>query len=66
MPKTPKAYQYDQQYIHENLIRVLITFNRKKPSDLELMAWLESQPAKSTYIKELIRRDMEAHRESPD
>lgn len=31
------------------------------PKDEELYEWLERQPNKSGYIRELIRRDMEKH-----
>ena len=62
MPKDERAYQYDQQYIKENLIKVLITFNRKKPRDMSVVEWLDAQPAKSTYIKRLIWQDMQAQK----
>ena len=29
------------------------------PKELDLVEWLNQQPKKQTYIKELIRRDME-------
>lgn len=32
------------------------------PADAEVLAWLDAQPNKQGYVKELIRRDMEAHR----
>ncbi|NLQ13289.1 hypothetical protein HGI81_05450 [Olsenella sp. KGMB02461] len=31
------------------------------PKDEELYEWLERQPNKSGYIRELIRKDMEKH-----
>lgn len=29
------------------------------PSDMELLGWLDEQPSKAGYIKDLIRADME-------
>lgn len=53
-------YEIDQKYIKENLKRVLITFNKKKPADMELVDHLQKQPSSMAgYIKGLIREDME-------
>lgn len=58
-------YSYDQEYIKKNLKRVLLTFNRNNPSDMELANWLEQQPwSMNRYIKSLIRSDMEQHLEA--
>lgn len=54
-------YRYDQEYIKKNMKRVLITFNRNNAQDMHLVEWMEQQPGSMTkYIKQLIRKDMEA------
>lgn len=40
----------------QNVKRFTVDF---PPSDAALWEWLEQQPKKQTYIKELIRADME-------
>lgn len=37
--------------------RIVVDVNRK--TEPELLEWLENQPAIQTYIKQLIRKDME-------
>jgi hypothetical protein len=54
-------YRYDQEYIKKNMKRVLITFNLNNAQDMHLVEWMEKQPGSMTkYIKQLIRKDMEA------
>lgn len=56
-----RKYSYDQDYIKKNLKRVLLTFNRNNPSDMELVDWLEKQPfSMNRYIKSLIEKDMQS------
>lgn len=62
MAKDEKAYKYDQDYIKANLIKILITYNRKKPDDMAELEWLNAQEeGKSAYIKRLIREDHAKH-----
>lgn len=44
------------RYAKQNTTRVGVTFY---PADAELLAYLNTQPAKATYIKQLIREDMQ-------
>lgn len=37
--------------------RIVVDVNRK--TEPEMLEWLENQPAIQTYIKQLIRKDME-------
>lgn len=55
--------KYDQQYRRDHMSTKLIAFNRDKPEDIALLHYVESKGdrAFSPYIKELIRRDMEAN-----
>lgn len=53
-------YTYDQEYIKNNLKRVLITFNRTKKADMEIADFLSTREESMTgYIKRLIHEDME-------
>ena len=55
----PKQYARDQKYIKANIKLVHVSLNRKKPEDMEMLMWLESQDeSASSYIKRLIRQDM--------
>lgn len=65
MPRTKEdKYRYDQQYLHENMSNVLVTFNRKKAEDIELLEWIAAQPEKKVaYIKRLIREDMDVRKQ---
>ena len=45
------------KYQRENTTSVSIRF---MPSDADVLAWLRAQPNKAGYVKDLIRRDMEA------
>lgn len=52
---------YDQQYRRDHMTTKLIAFNRDKPEDIALLRYVESKGNRifSSYVKELIRRDME-------
>lgn len=54
--------EYDRAYSKKNVVKKLIPFSRIKPSDVELYEWLCSQPNMTAYIKNLIREDMELHK----
>ena len=55
-----EKYQYDQQYLKENMKVINITFNRRNDEDMELLDWLAKKPGPTVpYIKSLIRADME-------
>lgn len=54
MPRTDAQRRYDRK----NLKGFSIMVNRKTEADL--LAHLEAQPYKASYIKDLIRKDMEA------
>ena len=50
---------YDREYIKNNVMRIDITFNRKKEDDMELIEWLRRiDGSMVSYIKRLIRQDM--------
>ena len=54
-----KKYSYDQEYIKKNLKRILITFNRNNPGDMQLVRWIENQnDSMNAYIKGLVEKDM--------
>lgn len=68
MPKQKSGnfdeYQYQQQYIKENLRFVNVPFNSKFPDEKVLYDYLnahakETGEKKGAYIKRLIREDME-------
>lgn len=57
MKTAEKKYAYDRQYAKEKMQQIKLTLN--KGTDADLLEWLEKQPNKQGYLKELIRRDME-------
>ena len=64
MPKKPSGLfdqaEYIKEYQRENRISKKVTFNRKNPDDMEMVAWLDSRPEGIVqYLKRLIREDME-------
>ena len=51
--------KYVKEYIRENVIRKMITFNKNNPDDMELLEHLKKQPeGMVAYVKRLIREDM--------
>jgi len=55
---------YMNEYVKEKLVYKRVHFTKSNPDDMELLAWLESQPeGAAPYIKRLIRADMEARKE---
>lgn len=59
MGKTEHAKQYDMEYIKQYQRQFMLKVNRKTESDL--LEWLESRDSFQTYVKNLIRKDMEAN-----
>ena len=56
--------KYIAQYNKENIAYRKVSFNRKKPEDVEIMEWIDSQEESvSSYLKRLAKQDMEARRE---
>ena len=57
MPRYESQKRADNEYRKRNVR----SFNLKVyPDDADLLEWFEEQPNKAQYLKELIRRDMEA------
>ena len=55
---------YMNEYVKEKLIYKRVHFTKSNPADMELLAWLESQPeGAAPYIKRLIRADMESRKQ---
>lgn len=51
-------YQYDQQYLKQNMITKRVPFNRTKEVDMALLRWAEAQGNFTQYIKGLIIDDI--------
>ena len=58
MPPFDQA-KYNADYIKQNQKQYLVKVNRIH--DADMIAWIDSQGGSQTYIKNLIRADMEAH-----
>lgn len=56
----PKKNAYLTAWMKENTRRVSIRFNLK--SESEMVEWIENIPNKQSYIKSLIKADMEKHK----
>lgn len=61
MQQTPRKEQHmdseaKKRYDKENTKQILLKFNIK--NDEDILQWLEQQPSKQGYIKELIRSDI--------
>ena len=59
MPRTEAQKRARAKYEGSSVKAVLVRFY---PADADLYDWLCEQPAKATYIKGLIRADMERRR----
>lgn len=55
-----KRDEVNQRYIQKAMRQFMVKINRF--TEPELLEWLESQPNKQGYIKELILADMEKHK----
>lgn len=49
----------NERYRKESVRQVTVRFY---PTEADVWEWLQAQPNKAGYVKELIRRDMEARR----
>lgn len=49
----------NERYRKESVRQVTVRFY---PTEADIWEWLQEQPNKAGYVKELIRRDMEARR----
>ena len=57
VPKTKHGKQYDLEYVKTFQRQFMLKCNRK--TEPELVEWLESKENVQTYLKELIRKDIE-------
>lgn len=57
-----KRYNQRTGYVKNNIKQVMILIH--KEHDKDIIEWLDQQDNKSGYIKDLIRRDMEAYQEA--
>lgn len=48
------------KYMKEKMVQKVVRFS---PNERDILEWLESQPNMSGYIKDLIRKDMEANKD---
>ena len=63
MKKSEAQYRYEQEYIKKNITMVHVPFNYRKPEDVAMLDWLNTNGEKKTaYIKRLIRSDMLKHK----
>ena len=60
-PTSEKRVQYETQYIRENQRQFMLKVNRK--IDPDMIDWLESKENVQSYLKDLIRKDMESSKE---
>lgn len=57
-PVSEKRKKYEIDYIKQNQRQFMLKVNRK--TDPDMVDWLESQENVQAYLKDLIRKDMEA------
>lgn len=51
---------YNEDYQKENIRRIVLKLNRR--TDKEVLEWIEKQTNASGYLKELIKKDMDAQK----
>lgn len=56
MAETPESQKRAMKKYREKINRICVDFS---PAEAELWQHIQSQPKKQTYIKDLIRADME-------
>ena len=63
---SPRKLAYDKQYYGDHITRKVLNFNDLIPEDAELLEWLENLGKRemSSYIKRLVRADMEKQKQS--
>lgn len=54
-------YPANYRYSKENLLKVMVAFNRR--TEPELAEWMEEKENKAGYIKGLVRDDIERSKE---
>lgn len=54
-------YPSNYKYSKENLLKVMVAFNRR--TEPELVEWMEEKENKAGYIKGLVRDDIERSKE---
>ncbi|BDC91384.1 hypothetical protein AAK684_03285 [Leptogranulimonas caecicola] len=59
MTDTEAQRRAKAKYAREKVKALRLAFYRNNPEDAELLAWMESQPNMTGYLKQLIRQDME-------
>lgn len=68
MPDKPKKkwqnYPSNVKYKRENMLRVTVPFNRK--TEPELVEKMEEQESKATYLKRLVKEDIEREGNAQD
>ena len=57
-------YPSNARYERANLMKVTVSFNRR--TEPELVERMEEQEQKATYLKDLVRRDLEADKENKE
>lgn len=63
MADTEAQRRAKAKYAREKVKALRLAFYRNNPEDAELLAWVESQPNMTGYLKQLIRQDMEGAKE---
>ena len=58
MPLTEAQKRAKAKY-NLKITKVSVEFSSNNPSDVELLAKLQTQPNKQRYIKDLIKKDLE-------
>lgn len=58
MPASKAKIKYIDKYRKENLKRCTITFNTKNELDREMLFFLDKQPSKNKFMKDLILKEM--------
>lgn len=58
MPASKAKIKYIDKYRKANLKRQTVTFNTKNNIDNQMLAFLDKQPSKNKFIKDLILKEM--------
>lgn len=62
MPQTEAQRKAQAKYVQQFQRQFMLKVNRR--TEPEIVAWLEEKDSIQTYLKELIRKDMEASTKS--
>ena len=60
-PVSKTQAKYNAGYVKENIRQFMLKVNKKL--DPEMVEWLESKENVQSYLKDLIRKDMESNKE---